>query len=92
MVYFYESQLPGEAAPGRHAARRNEAIDVDWISNGVSELQARPPIEGEPPGRALTHSHSIVPGGFDVMSYTTRFTPLTSLMMRVATRPRKAWS
>ena len=38
------------------------------------------------------HSHSIVPGGLLVTSYTTRFTPLTSLMMRVATRPRKAMS
>jgi hypothetical protein len=33
------------------------------------------------------YSHSIVPGGFEVMSYTTRLTPLTSLMMRVATWP-----
>ena len=28
------------------------------------------------------YSHSIVPGGFDVMSYATRFTPGTSLMIR----------
>jgi hypothetical protein len=33
------------------------------------------------------YSHSIVPGGFEVMSYTTRLTPLTSLTMRVATWP-----
>ena len=38
------------------------------------------------------HSHSIVPGGLLVTSYTTRLTPLTSLMMRVAMRPRKAGS
>ncbi len=30
------------------------------------------------------YSHSIVPGGFDVMSYTTRFTPGTSFTMRLA--------
>lgn len=36
------------------------------------------------------HSHSIVPGGLLVTSYTTRFTPRTSLMMRVAARPRKS--
>lgn len=36
------------------------------------------------------HSHSIVPGGLLVMSYVTRLTPRTSLMMRAATRPRKA--
>jgi hypothetical protein len=29
------------------------------------------------------YSHSIVPGGFEVMSYTTRFTPRTSLTMRL---------
>ena len=38
------------------------------------------------------HSHSIVPGGFDVTSYTTRFTPFTSLMIRVAARPKKFMS
>ncbi len=30
------------------------------------------------------HSHSIVPGGFDVTSSATRFTPSTSLMTRDA--------
>jgi hypothetical protein len=38
------------------------------------------------------HSHSIVPGGLLVTSYTTRLMPFTSLMMRVATRARKACS
>jgi len=38
------------------------------------------------------HSHSIVPGGFDVMSYTTLFTPFTSLMMRVAVSPKNFMS
>jgi hypothetical protein len=33
------------------------------------------------PALLFPHSHSIVPGGFDVTSYTTRLTPLTSLMM-----------
>ena len=33
------------------------------------------------------HSHSIVAGGFPEMSYTTRFKPRTSLMMRFDTRP-----
>ena len=32
------------------------------------------------------HSHSIVAGGLLLMSYTTRLTPLTSLMMRVEMR------
>src|SRR5215218_7267598 len=38
------------------------------------------------------HSHSIVPGGLLVMSYVTRLIPRTSLMMRVATRPRNPMS
>jgi len=38
------------------------------------------------------HSHSMVPGGFDVTSYTTRLMPLTSLMMRVAAAARKPMS
>jgi hypothetical protein len=41
-----------------------------------------------PAGTWAPHSHSIVPGGFDVMSYTTRLTPFTSLMMRVAVSPK----
>ena len=30
----------------------------------------------------ISYSHSIVPGGLEETSYTTRFTPRTSLMMR----------
>jgi len=33
----------------------------------------------KPRRRSMTYSHSIVPGGFDVMSYTTRLIPRTSL-------------
>src|SRR5438067_1578315 len=33
------------------------------------------------------YSHSMVPGGFEVMSKTTRLTPLTSLTMRLLMRP-----
>lgn len=32
------------------------------------------------------YSHSIVPGGFEVMSNATRLTPGTSLMMRLESR------
>ena len=38
------------------------------------------------------HSQSIVPGGFEVMSYVTRLIPRHSLMIRLATRPKNAWS
>jgi len=34
----------------------------------------------------VVYSHSIVLGGLELVSYTTRFTPLTSLVIRVAIR------
>ena len=40
----------------------------------------------------MNHSHSIVPGGLHVTSYTTRLTPFTSLMIRVAVSPRNFMS
>ena len=40
-------------------------------------------LHGERYAHAHRYSHSIVAGGFVLMSYTTRFTPLTSLTMRV---------
>jgi hypothetical protein len=43
-------------------------------------------------GQVADHSHSMVPGGLDVMSYTTRLMPRTSLTMRVAVRARKLCS
>jgi hypothetical protein len=48
------------------------------------KIAAQPTLS---PAVVSPHSHSIVPGGFEVMSYTTRLTPFTSLMMRVATWP-----
>ena len=36
------------------------------------------------------HSHSIVPGGLLVTSYTTRLIPFTSLIIRVAHRAKNA--
>ncbi len=32
---------------------------------------------------SMPHSHSIVPGGFEVMSYTTRLMPFTSFTIRL---------
>ena len=37
-------------------------------------------------GVGLAHSHSMVPGGFEVMSRVTRLTSATSLVMRVEMR------
>ena len=40
------------------------------------------------PQLTAPHSHSIVAGGFELMSYTTRLTPATSLTMRDEILPR----
>src|SRR6476619_8284576 len=37
------------------------------------------------------HSHSMVAGGFELMSYTTRLTPGTSLTMRYEILPRTSY-
>ena len=63
------------------APRRNEATQQ------VGTREARAAIDQ--PDRPC-HSHSIVPGGFDVTSYATRFTPGTSLMMRLDRRSRRS--
>src|SRR5580704_7916502 len=39
----------------------------------------------------LNHSHSIVPGGLEVTSYTTRFTPFTSFTIREEIVFRTSW-
>jgi hypothetical protein len=49
----------------------------------VSSLEAKGQAVGRP------YSHSIVPGGFEVTSVTTRLTPLNSLMMRVAAQQER---
>src|SRR5690606_15260732 len=69
--------------PERTAVREDEggARQRSWRAP-----QPSPPLEHPAP-----HSHSMVPGGFDVMSYTTRFTPRTSLMIRDETRPRSSY-
>src|SRR5258708_40084884 len=74
----------GDARQSGRSAGRLESIDCyRWPRIRPSILCYPILLHGTPP-----HSHSIVPGGFDVTSYTTRFTPLTSLMIRVAVSPR----
>ncbi len=43
-----------------------------------------------PRGEKRLHSHSMVPGGLEVMSYTTRLTRGTRLQMRADTSRRSA--
>src|SRR5262249_52688302 len=58
--------------PGDHHRKTHRR----WI--GPGRKRRSPSVEG---GRC--YSHSIVAGGFDEMSYTTRFTPGISLMTRL---------
>src|SRR6185312_9606000 len=44
---------------------------------------ARFPEQAAARASLLSHSHSMVAGGFELTSYTTRFTPSTSLMIRL---------
>ena len=41
--------------------------------------------------RRPAYSHSMVLGGFELISYTTRLTPLTSLMIRFDARPSTSY-
>src|SRR5262249_20935796 len=63
----------------RHGPRRDE---------GLLPLDRRQ--QRRRPHGCDRYSHSIVAGGFDEMSYTTRFTPDTSLMMRLESRASKS--
>ena len=62
-----------------HQPRRPEAMPQ---RDGGCDLVVviAPARPGDP---KTPHSHSMVPGGLLVMSYTTRFTPFTSLTMRL---------
>jgi len=73
------SEAHGRNKPVDHYRRDNIASSKALVYSTLS--QSTPP-----------YSHSIVPGGLLVTSYTTRFTPLTSLMIRVATLPRNFMS
>jgi CutA1 divalent ion tolerance protein len=61
-----------------------------WIRS-VTSLGGLTQLDGSWSDAAnRTYSHSMVPGGFDVMSSTTRVTPSTSLVMRVEIRCRRS--
>lgn len=57
------------------------------VLNQIRENRDWPALFLHAGRRVLTvYSHSMVAGGFDETSYTTRFTPSTSLVMRVEMR------
>src|SRR6266699_2510432 len=47
-----------------------------------STIRESKDVKANPHIHDLAHSHSIVDGGFELMSYTTRLMPRTSLTMR----------
>ncbi len=65
---------PVRAQRVRAPARKRVSADAVGESDPSGSLRQR--------RSRCPHSHSIVPGGFEVMSYTTRLTPGTSLMIR----------
>ena len=76
---------PADGQDGEHLA--HDLVDQD----PAPRLGHCPGLCGEerlersrPPAGA--HSHSMVAGGFDEMSYTTRFTPWTSFVIRLEMR------
>jgi hypothetical protein len=66
---------------------------VDKETNGTKAAGARATARGQAGGALLPrcpYSHSIVPGGLEVMSRVTRLTPRHSLMMRFEARSRRS--
>ena len=80
-------EVVGPAGPARPAGR-GAARSLGAASGASEVLELVDAVEGTRAaeagqrGAGHAHSHSMVPGGFDVMSRATRLTPSTSLMMR----------
>src|SRR6185437_3389726 len=75
------ARCPPRESSVPHATLRLDAILADLARPAVLKVGTRP-----------SHSHSIVPGGLLVTSYTTRLMPRTSLTRRVETFARKECS
>lgn len=78
--------LTRKSARGCCFSREFRVIRADTLfvrsNHSMSELKSSTPSRSP----RSTHSHSMVPGGFDVTSSTTRLTPGTSLVMRLEMR------
>ena len=80
---------------GRHTGTTtgvtvDDAVPVASVLELVHTVEGAEPAEPVKRGTGHGHSHSMVPGGFDVMSSATRLTPSTSLMMREDRRSRRS--
>ncbi len=79
----------GESLDQLVQTRRSDLIAVTPANGGETELIrtfAQAFVAPFPGG----HSHSMVPGGLEVMSRATRLTPSTSLMIREERRSSKS--
>ncbi len=71
----------------RHAERLRAREERLVLDRAVEQRELGVQVQvGEGSRHSLAYSHSIVAGGFDEMSYTTRDTPFTSLVMRLDAR------
>jgi hypothetical protein len=70
--------------------RKLRAKSVLNGSCGTGTVRVPPGLYPFGPLFPLSYSHSMVPGGLLVMSSATRFTPGTSLMMRLLMRSSNA--
>src|ERR1700736_67260 len=80
----WKRSLSNDALSSFPLGSRRSSAD---LSSTYFVVQSRSEREASPDPRrplrpSLHYSHSIVPGGFEVMSYTTRFTPRTSFTIR----------
>jgi hypothetical protein len=74
------------------AGTRDVTVASGWTSGRVTPT-LRSSLWSDPDGDSselVAHSHSIVPGGFEVMSRTTRFTCGISLIIREAIRSSRS--
>jgi hypothetical protein len=65
-------------------------VEEPSVAKSRVRFRRRPLRTAPAAPRRHGHSHSIVPGGLDVTSKATRFTPSTSLMMREAMRSTRS--
>src|SRR6202012_6033475 len=75
------------APPERRRYRPKSRVSFDFyrlLLVAYNSLSC--PALSQPTLRTPPHSHSIVPGGLDVISYVTRLIPRTSFTIRPATR------
>src|ERR1035437_1912262 len=85
-----EARSPETTLSGRHSHPRKTAVapSIRRIASSVAPTQVGLSACVD---RELSHSHSIVAGGLELMSYTTRFTPGTSLTMRELILPSTSY-